>query len=368
MHATPEDRRATLPSLLAALLLFAGMGGAAMAAPSGSEDSARHREALAYQDAYGQFMTLLQAPDTLSAQSLAQADIGGDRIALYRVGDPRNHRFPAELYEAVENRMVDRLLAGGAFRVYECMECKTVKVTIKDGRFSMARRAETNARLREIADEIGVDGMLLWDAYYQYDRVVLDARMMEAKTGRIVWSKKYTYSTQWQRSYSVTAGLWGLEAKRHATGSEPAVSVDRLVNYGVEFMEPTSFPGNLQYGLGLLHFENTAKTDEIDFNGDALYAQISTGLDPLFMAEDPQSYTNFNWYLALGDAYIEKTHNLLARTGVEVRFSRLMFMRFGGVYLEERKYEMSDFTDSGGNHPVAEFGGTSYEIQLGVRF
>jgi hypothetical protein len=372
MHTTPGIRRPSVLTRVVAFVLFlsgAGIPVWAGAASPSDGGSARQQEARAYQDAYGQFMTLLEAPRTLAPESLRQADIGGNRIALYRVGDPRNHRFPAELYEAVENRMLDRILAGGAFQVFECMQCKTVKVTIRDGRFSMARRAETNARLREIADDIGVDGMLLWDAYYQYDRVVLDARMMEAETGRIVWSKKYTYSTKWDRGYSLYTGLWGLELTRFATATEEKVSVDRLVSYGAEFIEPTSFATNLKYGLGLVHFENTAKTSQYSFNGDALYAKIQTGLDPLFMEVGPQDYANFNWYLALGDAYIEKTHNLLARTGLEVRFSQLMFMRFGGVYLEDRKLDLPEFEPTGGDSDAeAEFGGISYEVLLGVRF
>jgi hypothetical protein len=338
---------------------------ASASGPDSPGASARQQEALAQGDSYGQFMTLLEQPETLAPSSLRQADIDGKRIALYRIGDPRNRRYPGELYEAVANRITDKILAGGVFQVYECMQCRTVKVTIKDGQFSMARRAESNARLRQIADEIGVDGLLLWDAYYQYDRVVLDTRMMDADTGRIVWSKNYTYSPEWQRSYSAMAGLWGLEATRFADGSKDEVSVSRLMAYGAELLEPTSLARNFQYGLGLIQFRNTAQSSEFSFSGNAFYAKIQAGLDPLMYVMNRRDYANFNWYLALGDAYVEQTHNIMARTGVEVRFSQTLFMRLGGLYVEERQLPPSADSQSEAD---SEFGGASYEVLIGARF
>ncbi|MFA9461557.1 hypothetical protein [Thiohalorhabdus methylotrophus] len=364
LHECRKRAGGLLALALTLVLAASAAHGASESAAKSAETPSWKQEQLANGDAYTRFMALLNQPDTLSPATMRQADIAGDRIALYRVGDPRNRRFPAELYEAMESQMFDRLLAGGAFQVYECMECKTVRVTIKNDHLSMARRAASNARLRQIAESVGVDGMLLWDAYFQGDRAVLDTRMMDVETGRIVWSHQYTHSTEWQSNWAVYGGLWGIEATKFGYGPEPDVEVDRLVAVGAEFREATSLAEGLTYGLGITTFQNTARSDAVEAEGGALYVRLGLALDPLLGWPD-KDYNNFELYLAPGDAFIDDTNNLLVRTGLEIRFTQTLFMNLGLVYLEERELDMGHAPPG---RTGGEVGGTGYDISIGARF
>ena len=365
--------KGTILRALTRTALLAGLAGSLTTPALGAGDSEKapadprwEQERLAYADSYTRFMALLDQPETLAPASMSDADLTGNRIALYRVGDPRNRRYPAELYEAIENRMFDRLLNGGAFRVYECMQCKTVRVTIRDNHLSMAHRAESNARLREIGEKVGVDGLLLWDAYAQGERVVLDTRLMDVETGRVVWSHKYTHAVRWQRQWVTYLGLWGIETTGFSyTPGVPDVSADRLMVAGAELREATSLFKGLTYGLGLNMFRNTAKRDQ-DVKVDALtlYARLGQGLDPLFGYTGKQ-YSNFELYLAVGDAFIEDANNLLVRAGLEVRFTQRLFMDLGWVYLEDQELDIGNPPPG---EPGGEVGGSGYDVSLGLRF
>lgn len=339
---------------------------------------------------YERLMSLTKSVE-FSKEELLKISPSINKIALYRNADRENRLFPSKTYNLIENRLMQKLLETNRFQINECMECKSTQLLIKRGSFTILRAIESNARLSEIADKIGVNGFFMWNVYYDKEKLYLNLQIVDTKTGEIKWvrkvedkfeeeeeaRKKQAEVEKRRRATNVIiyTGAWGFKVTRKSTNN-PHQSADMLAVLGFRAMKESAFSRNMVFGVGLDIFTNMAKRDYINLFGNVLYAQVSFKLDPLFkesgdatgeeeLVDLEEGFSTFNFYLAVGEAFYKDNFTEAFKGGFDIHFSERFHFNLGFIYMPIREVEMPDVA---GYLKKVDFGGFTYDINLGIVF
>jgi len=326
--------------------------------------SERDRELLKNIDAQEKFMTLLDSPSLLSLKALNEIEFGIRKIAFYRFNDRQYRNFPRVFYDLIEQRMMDKFLKPKRFSVHECFECKTTRVLLKEKQFSILRQLDSNKKLADVGEKIGVDSFVLWEAYMYKGEPVLNVRVVSAKDGRVVWSMQYQNEPDYEYDWEFYSSLWGLKTTRQSTGTGANISISPIIDLGVRTLTRSTITNRLYYGYGIEVFFNTSSRDQINLFGLALSAKLALELDAMFGIERT-NYGNWLVYGSLAQALVKSEPVIISKGGLEVRMNRRSYVSFGGIFLFSTAFganPMNGYEDS------ASLGGMSYDITFGYRF
>ena len=330
--------------------------------------------------------------DTLkfSKEELLAISPGVNKIALYRNSDKENKQFPSKIYNLVENGITRRLLDTQRFQIFECMECKSTQLIMKEDTFVILRAIESNKRLSEVAQQINVDGFFLWNIYSEKGRMFLNFKIVRASNGEVVWTRKFEEIfiepelmdiEKEMRPYEMvlTTGIWGYSLSRTENSTGILTSMDRVATAGMKVMREAKDSQHVIYGIGIDYFANAVKTDYFNLTGYTLYGHLNLKLDKILFTGDgysveeqqaarraPREYfSTANYYISVGEAFFMDNHTELYKSGLDIRFSERFSFGLGIVYIPEKTVIMSDKT---GFDPNVNFGGFTYDIMLGFVF
>jgi hypothetical protein len=326
---------------------------------------------------------------TFSKEELLAISPSVNKIALYRNSDKENKQFPSKIYNLVENGITRKLLDTHRFQLFECMECKSTQLIMKEDTFVILRAIESNKRLSEVAKEINVDGFFLWNIYSEKGRMFLNFKIVRASNGEVVWTRKFDEIfiepelleiEKELRPYEtvLTTGIWGYKMSRTAT-SGALTTMDRVATFGVKVMREAKDSQHLIYGIGVDYFANVVKKDYFNLTGFTLYGHLNLKLDKILSTGEgyseetermarraPREYfSTLNYYLSIGEAFFMDNHTELYKSGLDIRFSERFSFGVGIVYIPEKNVEMAAKT---GFDPNVAFGGFTYDIMLGFVF
>jgi hypothetical protein len=326
--------------------------------------SYRDAEMIRYIDAQEKFMKLLEAPGVLSSDVVGDIDFEARDVAFSRFNDRQYKKFPRLFYDAVEQRLVDKFLATKRFSVTECFECKTTRVLLKEKQFSVLRQLDSNEALKEIGEKIGVDSFVLWEAHMYKGEPMLNIRVVSAANGQVRWSRQYQAEPEYEFDWEIYTALWGMKAKRTATGGGSNVSVSPLLDLGVRTLSRSTIMDELYYGYGIETFFNTMNRTEMPLFGLSLNARVGLEIDTM-LGLDRKNYGNWLVYGSVGQAFIINNPVMLLRGGLEIRVNRRNFIEIGGVFMPSTSFDAGTLS---GYSSSATIGGIGYDVTMGFRF
>jgi hypothetical protein len=313
---------------------------------------------------YDKFSKLMGSEDTLSDKHLQEIDLAIVKVALYRTRDRKAHHLPANIYAMIENKIIRKLMDSRRFQVYECLECKTTQVMLKEDSFSVLRLLESNQRLQHVGRDIGVNGILMWNAFVESGKVVLQMRLVDVNSGRIMWSQQYLKKSSLQFDPQLYVGLWGLPYSRNGIAGNANVSGGGVLNMGALWVQRSAFSENVDYGAGFDVFANTAQTEAVNVQALGVNGRMMVALDSLWGKANKQT-SLFNAYLSMGISLVKSEVLPVVRGGLTLRFNHHNYIDLGMVMIPETLFQFP-------SNPVlvdeGRFGGASYDISMGYRF
>jgi hypothetical protein len=316
-------------------------------------------------DLYTKFYNLFESFSVLSERDLKEIDLSIVKVALYRANNKKTTKLPANVYEMIENRITEKLMETRRFQVYECLECKTVQVLLKENSFSILRFIESNQRLQNIGNKLGIEGFFVWNVFVESGKLILNVRVLDARSGRIMWTRQYSKKTAPEIQLEAYTGLWGIGGERKASvAANPDQTFNNVFMVGGRMMGAATFSSYMTYGLGVELFMNMQKRDFIDVLGVDVNGKLLVELDHMF-SQTPKEFSNWNMYFSSGVAVFKSTSSLITRAGLEIRFSEKDFLDFGFLHIPSTNITLTKQT---GYQDESTFGGFSYDLTLGRRF
>ncbi|MDH5543173.1 MAG: hypothetical protein OEY64_09440 [Nitrospinota bacterium] len=331
---------------------------------------------------YERVQTLIMAMN-FSKEELLSISPRVNKIALYRNADKQNKMLPAKIYELIENGLTRKLLETGRFQIFECMECKSTQLILKENTFTILRAVESNQRLAEIAKNIKVDGFFLWNVYVENDKLFLNFKVVDAKTGEVVWARKFQdifeeiEEEKELRPYEVAleTGIWGYKYERKSA-TLPAEHLDKVATLSLKVLRESKNSKHIIYGVGLDYFANIVRPEFFDIAGGAFYGHLILKLDKIFFSGEgyepvdeknlrKEYFSTWNYYVSLGEALFMKHHTEIYKSGLTLRFSERFSFSLGFVNIPEKRIELVPIGDFESH---INFGGTTYEVGIGFVF
>lgn len=315
---------------------------------------------------YTGFSQLLDDDKTLVLEELIDLEDSVKRIALYHNGDRLHRRIPKQVHLMIENKLMHRVLDSERFEVIQCIECRMTQVQLQGERLEISHAAESNQQLRKLGKKVRADAFLFWNSSVHDEKFTINLRMVDARNNELLWLKEYSKKTTREQeekgfdraSYEFIVGSWGVDGKRDKTagGSEEVSGVTVL---GLRRRETTSIDEKLEYTLAIEHFRNFSNTDLFDVSGINLEGRIIADIPSLNEVIDTRVY------LGLGQAFYNDSNSLVFRFGFEFPFFSDGFIDFGMVSIPQADARWKKET---GYAETGKFGGTSYDLTLGLRF
>jgi hypothetical protein len=318
------------------------------------------------------------------------------RISLYRTVDKENQQLSKKEYDIIENELIRKFKDAGRFRVTECLDCKTTQLLLKKDTFTIVKSIESNDRLGELCEKLGVDGFVFWNVYKEEKKLSFNLRLV-SKKGEVVWANRYSTVINEKKEAVKQAkrrklkeydgtfyiGLWSYPFTRTNNGTLscagkacPNLSSDRMFNIGVKAMR-TDISPSYSFGMGLESFSNLSNPTNFSFAGFAVSSQLNLNLDYIRSngdkkwQEDPKTgevYYDpsiYAWYFSGGIAMFDQYLVEILKTGFEANYSNNFFFKLGFIYLPTTTVTMPAVTGYGG---TSDFGGLAYEFGLGIKF
>ncbi|NQY41895.1 MAG: hypothetical protein HRT87_00890, partial [Legionellales bacterium] len=275
----------------------------------------------------------------------------------------KGNKLPRRTKSMIASRINSRLIPMDRFDLVQCLDCGAKKITIRDNKLDFDNVLQNNESLRRKGRDLNLDAFLTWDAFIDGDEVILKVQMVQTLDNQIIWEKKYSgpYDpTAYQQfNLDVNVGLYGfdLERKYGKPNTKPE-KVDNIAHAGVRLRERFSAADRVEFSIGVEWFGPIANRDKFKFNGFAGEGRIVIDILPLM------KNLKTNLYIAAGAAYYKKQTSMLFKYGIEIPFQRFGYISFGGIYLPKKTLEFDAVDDLS---KEAEFGGTSYNVTLGIR-
>ena len=316
---------------------------------------------------YTGFNQLLEDDKTLVLEELMDLDEKVVRIALYHNGDRLHRLISKQVHQMIENKLMRRLITSGRFEVIQCIECRVTKVHMTGDQLKISQAAENNQELRALSKKVRADAFMFWNASVHNDKFTINLRLVDGNNNELLWLKEYSKKTSKDADtkgfdhvdYEFIVGAWGVSGSRKNIASSNQEELDGVTVIGLRRRESTSINEEIEYTLGFEYFRNYSQTKEFDISGYNLEGRIIAGIPSFSDILDTRAY------MGVGQAFYNNSNSLIFRFGLEFPFFSDGFMDFGVVMMPESDVEWktnSQYENTG------KFGGTSYDLTLGVRF
>ena len=316
---------------------------------------------------YTGFEQLLEDDKTLVLEELLDLDQNIKRIALYHNGDRLHRLIPKQVHQMIENKLMGRLIESGRFEVIQCIECRTTKVEMTANELKISQAAENNQQLRALSKQVRADAFMFWNASVHDNKFTINLRLIDGANNKLVWLKEYSKRTTKEAEemdfstvrYEVIVGAWGVGGKRKNIAGGSDAEQTGVTAFGFRRRESMSINEHIEYTLALEYFRNYSDTDLFNLSGYNLEGRIIAGIPSL------EDIIKTNVYLGIGQSFFNNANSLIFRFGFEFPFFTDGFMNFGAIVMQESDVKWkknSSYEETG------TFGGTSYDLTLGVRF
>jgi hypothetical protein len=209
---------------------------------------------------------------------------------------------------------------------------------------------------------------MFWNASVHKNKYTVNLRMVDGRNNELLWLKEYSKKTESELveeidniSYEMTLGAWGVggERKSSPTGAGSTEELEGATVIGLHRRITSDVEDDNEYSLGIEYFTNFGSTDTFNLQGFNIEGRLITPLPSL------SELIETNMYLGLGQAFFNDANSMTFRFGFEFPFFNAGFMDFGVIYMSEEtvKWKKNTAFEEKGT-----FGGTSYDLTLGIRF
>jgi len=316
---------------------------------------------------YTGFSQLLDDDKTLVKEELIDLPEDIKRVALYHNGDRLHRQIPKQVHLMIENKIMNRILDSGRFEVIQCLECRKTQVAMKADQLKISHVAENNQSLRSLGKKVRADAFLFWNASIHENKFTINLQLVDAEDNKMLWLKEYSKRTTLEQevegfdsvTYEVTVGAWGVSAEREATTAAADEDVRGITVFGIRRRETTSLDDSIEYTLAFEYFRNFSNRDYFDVSGINLEGRIIADIPSMDKLIDTKVY------LGLGQAFYNDTNSLIFRFGFEFPFFKDGFVNYGVTYIPE---STARWLEADGYENTGNFGGSSYDLTLGLRF
>ncbi len=316
---------------------------------------------------YTGFTQLLDDDKTLVKEELIDLPEEISRLALYHNGDRLHRQIPKQVHMMIENKIMNRILESGRFEVIQCLECRKTQVAMKADQLKISHVAEDNQALRSLGKKVRADAFLFWNASVHQNKFTINLQLVDAKDNKLLWLKEYSKRTTLEEevegfdsvTYELTVGAWGVSAERASTTEAADEDVRGITVFGLRRRETTSLDDSIEYTLAFEYFTNFSNRDYFDVSGVNLEGRIIADIPSMDKLIDTKVY------LGLGQAFYNDTNSLIFRFGFEFPFFKDGFVDYGVTYIPE---STARWLDAEGYENTGKFGGSSYDLTLGLRF
>lgn len=314
--------------------------------------------------------------------SVRQVDPSVVKIVVFR--ETRQDRYP-ELNTLIENRVTDELIRTNRFKVVECRECRTPRVVSDEKSFSYSNTIESNLRLAEIAQRLGVDGVLMWNTMGTGKNVIVNFRLVRANDGAVVWSKHFQTEpdrdleeekrrqAEEERKYRdsglyVYGGFQGFNVSRTRFDETGGEFVSMGLDVGAVLLRNSSFLENFAYGLEANVLQAGALNQNIILPVVSLSPYFLFAMDPIFWRDSRNRVVNL--YAGVGQTFVlgqEFQNRVSAKGGLMFKFTPDLFLNIGFVNVPEVTARLSPDKDNSLKTTV-KFGSFTYDVGMGIIF
>ncbi|MBO9541281.1 hypothetical protein J7643_11890 [bacterium] len=329
--------------------------------------------------------------------AIARVDPTAVRIFLY---NERKREETESLATVVENRLSEELLRLHRFKVIEAREAKTTRVESSTTNFQLSNTIESLARMRSIGQSVGADAILMYAPQIQDRMVLVNAKLVRASDGEILWTERFAYNFDLQRAereaqlkaeeeakveaerkrasmekrtrdnglYAYT-GMTGYAMRRlsAAAGTADEVSPAGL-SLGFMGLRNMGFAENAAFGLDLQIDQMGAVNPKLSLPMVTLSPIFLLRLDPLFVKGENDGI--FNLYFGPGETFIfqapQLTYQFTGKAGLMIRFTPDTFLNLGAVYVPQQAVGFQAVPGLDGT--VKDFGGLTYQVTFGLAF
>jgi len=307
------------------------------------------------------FYNLLNDGKTLSLLDISQIDFPPARIALYQADDRSSSLTSKTSNTFVESEISERFVKSSRYSVISCIECKTTKIALKDGKLKISQPIESNDDLKLLGEKLGVDAFLFWQVSSINNEEHLSLKLVSADDNRIVWAKQYSYFHYPEKvtaSEELYMGLMFVDAKRVDTVANDTVKMDSLSTIGYRYKDESNFNSNLDFSLSIELISSAFNDDAFALIGFALEERLYYNLQEL------TDVLPMNAYLGIGQIFFEGSHNFFFRTGLSLPLGEVSSIDFGAVYLNDTNIS---WEEDGNYSQSSDIGGLTTEIILSMK-
>lgn len=313
--------------------------------------------------AYVAYQKFLRSTIFLDSGEFGELDKNIQKIALIRTSDKSNYLLSKRTNTLIEDQIRDRIISGKRFQIIECLECKTVKVTIKDNKLVREDFTENNEHMRKYGRKLDIDAFMFWEAFIEGNRVIVNFKLIKATDGKILWTRQYNgpYDPTAYDHFSldIYIGMLGYNLTRTPnTGGINAIKLDNMAKAGLRLREKFSALDRIEFSIGAEYFGPLSKRSKFDFNGILAEARMVIDILPLM------KHLRTNVYVSGGPAFYNSELSAFVRYGIEIPFQRFGYISFGGQYMPEKDVDLGGLTNF---NNTAKFGGSSYDLTIGIR-
>lgn len=286
-------------------------------------------------------------------------------VALYHTGDRLQHQLDKTTLSLIENRLSLSLIDND-IRVKTCVQCSKTYITVKNGSVRVKHSAETNKELQTMAKDIRANAFLMWDASVHDGVYDLQLELVDAKTMDVIWAKNI-YETIETNSdigfskksdWSVTLGVWGLEAQRLNTSTDKPTTVDKFTTIGIRKNQSSDLTPYLDYAIIFDAVTNLENRDIINLAGINIEGRV------FLLMPDWNQKIKFKPYIGIGQILFKNYHAVAFRAGTEISFPDNGSLELGIISVPENNI---DVDSKSGYASEITFGGISFDITLSYR-
>lgn len=328
-------------------------------------------------------------------ESISKVDPTLLRIFLF---NERRRPETDKLDLLVENRLQELLLPLRRFKVLESREAKVRRVVSTPTALQVSTTIESLERLREMAKEVGADGVLMYAPFVTNQVAMVHLKLVRASDGEIVWTHRYSYDFDAVRLGALKRAKAEEEAKKAEQARREAEDRRNRDNGVYVYTGVTGFsadrapkqPGgtgrraDLSLSAGVMALRNTYFWENLAVGLDAEYLQaggvdsdlyhgmlnvsplLFLRLDPLFSGKNSLGVVNLYAGPGLAFSFAEALKQpSTGKFGFLVRFTPDLFMNLGFTYVPLQSVtapEVSALSDS------MTYGGMSYHATFGMSF
>jgi hypothetical protein len=151
-----------------------------------------------------------------------------NKIIVYRISGNRDSLLDRDDYLLLEHLLINKVK--NLYQVIECIECNSRKITVYFDRLSQHSKLGTYEHAQELANSLGVDGILFWGINLMRPSMGIYFRLMEIATGKTIFTKKDLIKDIASNPYLQT-DWWSIHLKAHRVAFDATKGEDASKNY-----------------------------------------------------------------------------------------------------------------------------------------